>query len=82
MKIRITEFTREYVVKEFALTEEVLRQWEVTAEEVAAYAADPTSVSDELHDVLQEMFTYLEYDIYDEDSHFDGEEIYIVEEDQ
>ena len=82
MKIRITEFTREYVVKEFALTEEVLRQWEVTAEEVAAYAADPTSVSDELHDAIQYMFADIEYDIYDEDSHFDGEEIYIVEEDQ
>jgi hypothetical protein len=79
MKVRITEFTREYVVREFNLTQAVLDEWEVTAEEVAAYAADPTSVSDELHDILLEMFADIEYDVFDEDSHHDGEEIYIVE---
>lgn len=79
MKVRITEFTREYIVREFDLTPEILGEWEVTMEDVAAYAADPTSVSDEIHDVLQEMFADIEYDIFDEDSHFDGEEIYIVE---
>lgn len=82
MKIRITEFTREYVVREFDITQKILDDWMVTMEDVVAYANDPLSVSDELHDVLNEMFTDLEYDIYDEDSHFDGEEIYIVEEDQ
>ena len=79
MKVRITEFTREYIVREFDLTPEILGEWEVTMEDVAAYAADPTSVSDEIYDVLQEMFADIEYDIFDEDSHFDGEEIYIVE---
>ena len=79
MKVRITEFTREYVVKEFELTQEILDEWEVTIEDVVAFTNDPTSVSDGLHEVLNEMFDDIEYDIYDEDTHYDGTEYYIVE---
>lgn len=84
MKVRMTEFTREYVVKEFELTQEVLDEWQscltkVTMEDVVNFTKDPTSVSDEIHDVLHEMFDDIEYDIYDEDTHDDGVEYYIVE---
>lgn len=79
MKVRMTEFTRECVVKEFELTQEVLDEWEVTMEDVVNFTKDPTSVSDEIHDVLHEMFDDIEYDIYDEDTHDDGVEYYIVE---
>lgn len=74
MKVRMTEFTREYIVKEFELTQEILDEWEVTMEDVVNFTNDPTSVSDEIHDVLHEMFDDIEYDIFDEDTHFDGVE--------
>ena len=60
MKVRITEFTRESIVKEFDLTQEVLDEWEVTIEDVVAFTNDPTSVSDEMHDVLNAMFDDIE----------------------
>lgn len=79
MKVRMTEFTKEYVVKEFELTQEILDEWEVTLDDVKAFIEDPEESDYEKQDVMREMFDYIEYDIYDEETHDDGVEYYIVE---
>ena len=80
MQIRKTEFTRESIVKEFDISQEVLDEWELTAEQVSNFIEDPDfGVDDDTCDLIREMFDDLEYDIYDEETHDDGEEWAVVE---
>jgi hypothetical protein len=80
MQIRKTEFTKEYVVKEFDISQEVLDEWELTVEQILKFIEDPDfGVDNETHDLIREMFDDLEYDIYDEETNDDGEEWAVFE---
>ena len=83
MKIRMSQFTKEYIIKEFDITQEVLDEWEVTLDDVKGFVENPDEFDVEndyeKQDVMREMFQDLEYDIYDEGTHDDGEEWLLVE---
>lgn len=73
MIIRKTEHWREYTVKEFVVDDQILEDWGVTHAQVLAYVAEE-DIDDEVFDIISDMFETLDYDIYDEDTHHDGED--------
>lgn len=72
MLFRKTEYTREYVCKEYDIDEASLKEWGLTLQQLKDFLADPENAPDEVHDLVYEMVENLDYEIYDEDFYDDG----------
>ena len=81
IRVKHTETNIEYVVKEYVVDQERLDEFGVTEEQLLQFIEDNNSVDDDIHDIIREMIFDMDYNIYDEETHFDGEEWGVFEDD-
>ena len=74
IKFRRTTYTNEAVCREFEIDEATLKEWDLTPQQFKDFLADPENAPDEVFDLAYEMIGELDYDIYDEDTHDDGDQ--------
>lgn len=79
IRVKYTETNIEYVVKEYVVDQERLDEYQITEDQLRQFIEDNDSVDDSIYDLIREMIFDMDYNIYDEETHFDGEEWAVFE---
>lgn len=60
IKLNIIETFDQYLTKQFEISEDDLKEWKITEEQLKAFVADPMSVEEDIHDIIMDMIGCLD----------------------